>query len=69
MIKHIFVLMKTCEIRCRPQSARLHTLWTAVLIRIAVNLVFDTLLMKRMKSPSESKWLVFNELFNAVKCN
>ena len=41
MIEHIFVLMKTCEIRCRPQSARLHTLWTAVLIGIAVNPVFD----------------------------
>ena len=29
------------ENRCRPQSARLHTLWTAVLIGIAKNPVFD----------------------------
>ena len=43
------------ENQCRPQSARLHTLWTAVLIGIAKNPVFDTLLMKRMKLPSDLK--------------
>lgn len=50
-----YIILKIRENRCRPQSAEYSALWTAVLIRIAENLVFDTLLMKHIKSLSESK--------------
>jgi len=40
-IEHIFALMKICEIRCRPQSTVFSALWTAVLIILVENLVFD----------------------------
>ena len=58
MIEHIFALMKTCEIRCRPQSARLHTLWTAVLIGIAVNPVFDAFIAVRIEM-ARFQWTVY----------
>lgn len=40
-IEHIFALMKICENRCRPQSTIFSAMWTAVLIILMENLVFD----------------------------
>lgn len=45
-IEHIFALMKICEIRCRPQGTVFSVLWTAVLIILMENLVFDMFLTK-----------------------
>lgn len=50
-----YIILKIRENRCRPQSAEQSALWTAVSIEIAVNPVFGTLLMKHIKSLSESK--------------